>query len=134
MNISSFDDLLQAARQQPQPQRLLFVFAAADLPADSTAAQRAQFQSGQGGALVPLMYVDKLPAELDSFAALEMESRAFGKDWSIVFAAALSGSGDKAPTSDAAEKHLQQMVESIKSGALGSFIPFNRQGDAVVLE
>lgn len=134
MNISSFDDLLQAARQQPQPQRLLFVFAAADLPADSTAAQRAQFQSGQGGALVPLMYVDKLPSELDSFAALEVESRAFGKDWSIVFAAALSGSGGKAPTSDAAEKHLQQMVESIKSGALGSFIPFNRQGDTVVLE
>lgn len=134
MNISSFDDLLQAARQQPQPQRLLFVFAAADLPADSTAAQRAQFQSGQGGALVPLMYVDKLPSELDSFAALEVESRAFGKDWSIVFAAALSGSGGKAPTSDAAEKHLQQMVESIKSGALGSFIPFNRQGETVVLE
>lgn len=134
MNISSFDDLLQAARQQPQPQRLLFVFAAADLPADSTAVQRAQFQSGLGGALVPLMYVDKLPSELDSFAALEVESRAFGKDWSIVFAAALSGSGGKAPTSDAAEKHLQQMVESIKSGALGSFIPFNRQGDTVVLE
>ena len=27
MNISSFDDLLRAAREQPEPQRLLFVFA-----------------------------------------------------------------------------------------------------------
>jgi hypothetical protein len=27
MNISSFDDLLRAAQQQPEPQRLLFVFA-----------------------------------------------------------------------------------------------------------
>jgi hypothetical protein len=28
MDISSFDDLLHAARMQPEPQRLLFVFAA----------------------------------------------------------------------------------------------------------
>ncbi len=30
MDISSFDDLLQAARLQPEPQRLLFVFAAVE--------------------------------------------------------------------------------------------------------
>ena len=35
MYISSFDDLLQAARLQPEPQRLLFVFAAVELPADA---------------------------------------------------------------------------------------------------
>lgn len=134
MNISSFEDLLQAARQQPEPQRLLFVFTVADLPADSTAAQREQFHAGQGGALVPLMYVDKLPSELDSFAALERESQAFGKDWAIVFVAALSGRAGKAPSSEDAEKPLQQMVEAIKSGALGGFIPFDRQGDAVALE
>lgn len=133
MNISSFDDLLRAARQQAEPQRLLFVFTSADLPQDSTAAQRERFLAGEGGALVPLMYVDKLPAELSSFTAFEKESQAFGKDWSIVFAAALSGSGGKAPTSDAAEKPMQQMVDAIKAGSLGSFIPFNRQGEAVLL-
>ena len=42
MSISSFDDLLQMARQQKEPQRLLFVFAGAELPQESTAAQRAQ--------------------------------------------------------------------------------------------
>ena len=36
LNISTFDDLLRAARQQPQPQRLLFVFAGAELPENST--------------------------------------------------------------------------------------------------
>ena len=41
MNIASFDDLLVAARQQPEPQRLLFVFAGVDLPYDATEAQRA---------------------------------------------------------------------------------------------
>lgn len=133
MNISSFDDLLQAARQQTEPQRLLFVFAGADLPEDSTPAQREQFLAGQGGALVPLMYVDKTPEELHSFADLVQESHQFGKEWSIVFAAALSGSGGLAPTSQAAEKPLERMVEAIKAGTLGTFIPFDRQGQPVML-
>lgn len=133
MNISSFDDLLQAARQQTEPQRLLFVFASADLPDDSTLAQRERFLAGEGGALVPIMYVDKTPEELHNFADLVQESRQFGQEWSIVFAAALSGSGGLAPTSEAAEKPLQRMVDAIKAGTLGTFIPFDRQGQPVML-
>ena len=41
MKISSFEDLLQAARQQPEPQRLLFVFADAELPADDSTPNSA---------------------------------------------------------------------------------------------
>lgn len=134
MNISSFDDLLQASRQQTEPQRLLFVFASADLPDDSTPAQRASFQAGQGGALVPIMYVDKSPDELHTFADLAQEALQFGRAWSIVFAAALSGSGGKPPTSDSVEKALQRLVESIKAGSLGTLIPFDRQGQAVRLD
>ena len=133
MNIASFDDLLQASRQQAEPQRLLFVFANADLPEDSTAAQRERFLAGEGGALVPIMCVDKTPDELRSFADLALESREFGQEWSIVFVAALSGSGGLAPSSEAAEKPLQRMVDAIKAGTLGTFIPFDRQGQPVVL-
>ncbi len=133
MNISSFDDLLNAARQQDEPQRLLFVFAGAELPDDSTAAQRASFQAGQGGALVPLMCVDKTPEEIVNFADLVRESSEFGPQWSIVFTAAMSGSAGLAPSSESAEKPLQRMVESIKAGTLGSYIPFDRQGQPVVL-
>jgi len=128
MNIASFDDLLQAARQQAEPQRLLFVFASADLPEDSTAEQRERFMAGEGGALVPIMCVDKTPDELLSFADLMQESQLFGQEWSIVFAAALSGRGGLAPTSEAAEKPLEKMVEAIKAGTLGTLIPFDRQG------
>ena len=78
MNISSFDDLLMAARQQPLPQRLLFVFAAAELPDDSTPEQRADFEAGQGGALVPKMCVDKTPQEIDSFSTFQAQAQAFG--------------------------------------------------------
>jgi hypothetical protein len=128
MNISSFDDLLSAARNQPEPQRLLFVFAHAELPDDSTEEQRAAFQAGQGGALIPLMSVDKSPDELDTFATLVEESRRFGGDWKILFVAGLSGRDGRAPSSAEAEQSLQRMIEAIKTGAFGSFMPFDRQG------
>lgn len=131
MNISSFDDLLQAARSQPEPQRLLFVFAGVELPDDATPEQRQRFAAGQGGALVPLMCVDKRPEELASFGALMQESRQFGHAWGIVFAAALSGPSDRAPTSDEAEEPLLRMVEAIKRGEHGAYIPFDAQGHAV---
>ncbi|MBW8464958.1 ribonucleotide reductase subunit alpha [Acidovorax sp.] len=136
MEIASFDDLLQAARMQPEPQRLLFVFAAAELPDDATPAQRARFEAGQGGALVPLMCVDKTPQELASFSALVEEAQQFtapGHDWAMVFAAALPGTLNKAPTSADAEAPLQRMVDAIKGGAHGAYIPFNRQGQPVRL-
>lgn len=131
MDILSFDDLLQAARAQPEPQRLLFVFATAELPEGSTTAQCERFHAGEGGALVPLMCVDKRPEELTSFAALAQESRQFGHTWGLVFAAALSGSMNRAPSSEDAEEPLQRMVESIKQGKIGAFIPFDPQGQPV---
>lgn len=133
MQIASFDDLLRAAHAQPEQQRLLFVFAGAELPDDATPAQRERFAAGQGGALVPLMFVDKRPDELASFADLVDESQQFGHDWQMVFAAALPGTAQRAPSSEDAEEALQRMVEDIKRGAHGAFIPFNRQGEPVQL-
>lgn len=131
MDITSFDDLLRAAAQQPQPQRLLFVFTAAELPDDATPAQRARFQAGEGGALVPLMCVDKAPAELPSFDALREESRQAGPAWHIVFVAALAGSAGRAPTSADADAPLQRMVESVKLGRVEGFLAFDLQGQPV---
>ncbi len=132
MQISSFDDLLRAARNQPQPQRLLFVFAHAELPDDSTPEQRANFAIGQGGALVPLMYVDKTPDEIETFAALVEESRTFGRDWKVVFVAGLSGCEGRAPTSAEASQSLQRMIEAVKTGVFGAFMPFNRDGEPIL--
>ena len=91
MNIQTFDDLLSAARSQPLPQRLLFVFAGVELPSDATPAQRFEFERGEGGALVPQMCVDKGLDELHSFDQLVQEAKAFGQPWGMVFAAALAG-------------------------------------------
>ncbi len=131
MTIGSFDDLLRAATEQPEPQRLLFVFATAGVDGDATAEQKAHFEVGQGGTLTPLMCVDKLPGELASFDALLEESREFKQAWDMVFVAALPGSGGASPTSQQAEAPLQRMVASIKSGSIGGFIPFDAQGRPV---
>lgn len=133
MDISSFDDLLAAARQQPQPQRLLFVFASAALPDNPTPQQRADFEAGHGGALVPSVCVDRTPDELASFAAFAEEARAFSLDWVIVFATSLSGRDGRAPAPADAEAPLERMVAAIKAGDIGAFIPFNRQGMPVRL-
>jgi hypothetical protein len=134
LSISSFEDLLHAARQQPEPQRLLFVFMGAELPEDSTPEQRQRFAAGSGGALVPLMCVDKSPDELTTFAALAEESWLSGPDWTMVFVAGLAGQGGRALTHDDAEAPLRRMVDAIKAGSHGSFIPFDRNGRPVLFE
>lgn len=134
--INHFDDLLRAARSQPERQRLLLVFAGSELPEDATPAQRERFARGEGGALVPLMCVDKLPEELDSFAALVSESSQFdnpAQPWRLVFAAALSGTSARPPSEEDADPVLRRMVEAIKTGGFGAYLPFNREGQPVRL-
>lgn len=133
MTIENFNDLLVTARAQPTPQRLLFVFVGVELPEDATPEQRAHFEAGHGGALVPLMCVDKTPQELESFATLQSEATQFGQPWALVFAAALSGSGASAPTSADADSPLQAMVEAIKRGDIEGYIPFDTHGHTVQL-
>ncbi|MEY5098518.1 MAG: hypothetical protein RJA36_1237 [Pseudomonadota bacterium] len=134
MNIIHFDDLLQAARQQTVPQRLLLVFARAELPDHPTAEQRADFAAGHGGALVPAACVDKSPHEVSSFAALAAEAAQMLDDWTVVFAASLSGRQGQAPTTDSAQAPLEQMVAAIRAGQISPYIPFDRTGDAIRLQ
>jgi hypothetical protein len=133
MDISTFDDLLRAARNQPEPQRLLLLFAGASLPHDASHEQRARFEAGESGELEPLMYVDKDPLALTDFNTLMAEAAALGPAWTLVFAAALSGHAGQAPGESAVDAALQRMVDALKAGDLAGLIPFDRQGHAVRL-
>ena len=133
MNIESYADFLKAAKAQPEAQRLLFVFSVAELPEDPTEGQKEKFQARQGGALTPVMCVDKLPEELGDFAALVKESRETGLHWDVVFAAAMSGIAGIAPSSDEAEQPLMLMVEAIRNGHIGNFLPFDAEGELLLL-
>ena len=131
MNITCFDDLLQVARQQPEPQRLLMVFVAVELPEDSTPEQREKFEQGLGGSFLPLARVDKTLDELSSFAQLTHEASMALPDyppWALVLVAGLSGKNGQPPSSQDAETPLQHMVESIRAGQVNALLPFDRDG------
>lgn len=134
MSLQTFQDLLDAARSQPEPQRLLMVFAVAEAPPDTTAQEQAAFARGEGGALTPVVCVDKLAAEIASFEALREESRAAISRWDILFVAALDGRAGIAPNSDEAAGPLRMMLESIRVGRIGNFLAVNCHGELVELQ
>lgn len=127
--LSSYDDFIQAAKAQDEPQRLLFVFTRVELPEQATTEQQERFQQGEGGNLEPVLCVDKLPEEIVSLEALIAESEQTGLTWDIAFAASMSGLLGHAPTTEQAEQPLTMMVESIKGGTVANFIAFNRAGE-----
>lgn len=131
MMLSDFDDLLRAALEQTEPQRLLFVFVKADLPDSPTADQHARHDSGEGGTLSPVLCVDKAPHEIASFAALAAESAATGLAWDLVFVASLDGRAGIAPSSDEAAQPLRLMVNAVNDGQIGRFAAFDRDGAPV---
>lgn len=131
--ISSYKDLIQASRSQQEAQRLLYVFCRAELPDEASEEEKAAFERGEGGALTPVICVDKTPEEAPDFGALVEESRATGQSWDVVFIAAMSGRGGMAPSTDEAQQPLTMMVESIRLGHIGNYLPLDNEGNAVSL-
>lgn len=131
--MDTFDDFLTAARAQPEPQRLLLVFARAECPSDATSAEREAFERGEGGALAPAVCVDKRPEDIVSFSALSDESMNAVPDWQILFVAAMDGRGGHAPNVDEAVQPMKMMVEQIKGGRIARFLAVNRDGQLVDL-
>jgi hypothetical protein len=131
--ISSYSDLIAETHAQQDPQRLLFVFCRAELPDDASADEKAAFERGEGGALTPVICVDKTPEEASDFAALVEESRTTGQAWDVVFVAAMSGRGGIAPTTDETQQPMTMMVESIRLGNISNYLPLDPSGNAIAL-
>lgn len=130
--ITDYESLLSAAKQQPEPQRLLFVFLRASLPEDYKEEEKTRFHSGEGGALQPVMCVDKGLDDLGTFADLAAEAERMEQDWHIVLVASLSGRNGVAPDSGEAEQPLGMMVETVRNGGdLSKYMAFERDGTPV---
>lgn len=134
MEITDFEGLLLAARLQPRPQRMLFLFVKTVVQKDYTAEQRAAFAAGAGGALQPLFCVDLSPDDVRDFAALSSEADQQGTEWDKVMIACID-----APTSVGAKKQIDQalrsMVARVESGGeLDGFLCFDRDGAPVLFE
>jgi hypothetical protein len=128
---TAFEQLLAAAAAQADPQILLFIFAAASLPADATPAQHARFKAGAGGELTPMMCVEKSLDELTTLEALVAESRDIGPPWAVVFVAGIAGNDGQPPAPTVVESALQTMVERVRSGAVGAFLALTPAGEVV---
>ena len=131
---TDFDQLLRSAAAQPEPQRLLFVFATAELPEDATLAERERFAAGGGGTLSPVVCVDKGLDDLSSFEALVTESResgGSGSAWQVVFAAGLSGRNGQRPSAEQVDRALQAMVERVRGGMIESFLALDPAGETL---
>lgn len=126
---SHFDRLLQAAAGQPEPQRLLFVFAAADSPHDATPVQRQRFTAGSGGALAPLMCVDKGPDDRSDFESLVAQSRQGGPSWQVAFAAGLAGRDARPRGPEQVDRALQAMVERVRDGRIDGLRALDSSGE-----
>ncbi len=140
MTINSFDDLLEAARNQPEGQRFLLVFVRAELPGGSNPEQVKRFEGGLGGCLVPVLYTDKGCNEITSFAELVAEAEQtgnhLGKDmnthWDMVVVGCLGGYGAREPTALEAQLPLDDMLHTIRrGGSLMHLAAFDRNGDPV---
>jgi hypothetical protein len=128
ISLRSFDDFLQVARTQDEPQQLLFVFTRNELPDGHTPEQAEEFQAGSGGHLAPAACVDKAPDEVRSFALLADEADTFIKGWSVFFVASLPGVAGNRPTPLSIDQALQSMVESVRIGHIHSFLAFDHKG------
>jgi len=131
MNITNYADLLKAAKQQPEPQRLLFVFTKPELPEGYTEVQNRDFEAGTGGVLTPQMCTDKALDELGDFSDLVKESHQMGQEWKIVFVASLPGHAGVMPTTEEAQAPLKTMIHSIQNGAISKYLAFDQDGDLI---
>lgn len=118
MSITDYASLVASARQQEQPQRLLFTFTRAEAE-----------PGGLGKSLTPVLCADKLPEELKSFEALLEESTQMPAHWDVVFVAGLAGSNGQPPAPQQCEAPLRSMVKAIEEGRIASLLAFDRSGD-----
>lgn len=141
--LDSFNSLIRAAREQPEPQRLLLVFAQIVIPDDASEEEHRRHQAGQGGGLMPVMYVDKGEEEIADFESLLAEAQQVSKEWGehmtafwdLVIVGCMGGRAGRAPTSEDAEQPLKHIVQTIQTGgSLSHLAAFDRDGDPVRFE
>ncbi|GFO71911.1 hypothetical protein BJAS_P1740 [Bathymodiolus japonicus methanotrophic gill symbiont] len=129
IEITDYQSLLAAGRQEPNPQRFLFVFLQASLPEEYNETDKDKFHAGQGGELKAIMCVDKDLDELTNFSDLVSESKQMEQDWSMVLIACLAGNNGMHPSAEEAEQPLKMMVQTVQSGGdLSKYLAFDRQG------
>lgn len=130
VEINDFQTLLEAARAQEDPQQFLFVFARTELPDDHDGQQAENFSAGQGGALVPIMYVDKAREDLTTFEDLVTESQQMSDNWQVVVVAIIGGLYGQPPSPDQVDDAFNNLIGKLKAGSdISQLMAFDRNGE-----
>lgn len=128
--ITDFQSLLDVARAEQDPQQFLFIFAKTELPDEHDSQQAESYHAGQGGALVPVMYVDKMPEELTTFNDLVTESQQMSDNWQIVIVAIIGGFNGQPPGPEQTEDAFKNLIGQLKAGGnLDQLLAFDRNGE-----
>ena len=133
MEITDYDSLLAVARMQLEPQHFLFVFLKKSLPEDHKGDEEFRFTVGLGGALTPVMTLNKTLNELSNFEDLVKESKQQNREWDLVSVAVLSGQGSVMPSDKEALAQLEIMMKTVESGGdLSKYMTFDKSGVPVI--
>ncbi len=133
MEITDYDSLLAVARMQLEPQHFLFVFLKKSLPEDHKGDEEFRFNAGLGGALTPVMTLNKPLNELSNFEDLVKESKQQNRQWDLVSVAVLPGRGSIMPSVKEALAQLEIMMKTVESGGdLSKYMTFDKSGIPVI--
>ena len=124
----SWNELIDMAEKQSEPQRLLFVFSKFEVrEGEDPKDEAADFS------IEPVMYNDKPLEDISGFDALVKETQEADFHWDVVFVAGLGGSNGELPSAETAEEHLQKMIQAIYQGQVHHFAVYNTSGEKVEL-
>ncbi len=135
MAITNFDELVEAARREPQPQTMLMLFVRTTLEESHTSEDLERFERGEGGALQPVMSVDRLAANMGNFSSLVAEADQRSTEWDKILIGCLDGQNGSQASGDQVERALDQMIARVKEGAsLAGLIAFTREEEPIAFE
>ncbi|MBT3585954.1 MAG: ribonucleotide reductase subunit alpha [Halobacteriovoraceae bacterium] len=126
--MSQFEQLLNRAKNEKQPQQVLLLFAKA-----TDMFSEAKFDH-QSGTIDSIMCVNKSPDELTNFKNLVSEADQFSKDWNFIFISTLSGCDNQGPSEKDIDLALHKMSNTFANGDdLSQFLVFNRDEQLVAI-
>jgi len=126
--IETFDDLLEMARSEPVPVKLLTVLVRAE-PVMQTDSDGNEVPIEGEGMLTPLMVKSHAVEDTPGFEFLRADADAGKKDWTFMMIGVLPGQPGQPPADDLVDEQLKNMARAIHAGSgLDRYLFFDRNG------
>jgi hypothetical protein len=126
--MSQFELLINGAKNEEQPQKMLFLFAKA------TNMFEEGKSSYQSGTIEAVLCVDKFLEELTTFKDLVLEADEYIKNWDLIFVSTVSGENNVVPRPEVVDAALHKMSNAFANGDdLSQYVIWNRKEQAIIV-